>query len=538
MKPFWEQLAIIWQRIDWPQRIGLILLAGVFALAVGIVMYMGSQPDYRVLASGLTRAQTAEIVNYLESQGEPYQLADRDTTVLVSQPRMYPLRTILAEQGMMGDGSDGFELLNEAPFGISTFREQKQYDRAVAGELQRSFKEIPGVRSARVLITRAPASPFLRDEQPSTAAVKLEMAPGQRLSDRQLAGIIHLTSGAVEGLSPDQVMVADDTGLLTQGDEDPGALRAGDALAAEEAHEQHLSDKAQAMLDRVLGPGRSLVKVTVDLDFTKRSTAERLPLAGQVKRSRTVATDESTPIPSGGGVAGTAANIEAPGNGAEATNNPATRTGEEDEREFTLGERTTATEDEVGLVRGMTVSILLDHQQEVDDEGGVTYVPYPADDQTRFQQLVLDAIGYEAARGARAAVAGIAPADVLGFSVSVDSMRFHAPAVLGDETAAAGSLTDLTSGPLMRYAGIGLALIVALGSLFIVRGQLKRAHAAYEAAEAERRRRAEEANQPDPNEVAAMELEARAELKDRIRREVDDNPQLAAGALRAWLLDA
>ena len=56
----------------------------------------------------------------------------------------------------------------------------------------------------------------------------------------------------------------------------------------------------------------SLVKVTVDLDFTKRSTAERLPLAGQVKRSRTVATDESTPIPSGGGVAGTAANVEAP----------------------------------------------------------------------------------------------------------------------------------------------------------------------------------------------------------------------------------
>ena len=51
-------------------------------------------------------------------------------------------------------------------------------------------------------------------------------------------------------------MVADDGGLLTPGDEDPHALRAGDALAAEEAHEKHLSNKAQALLDRVLGPGR------------------------------------------------------------------------------------------------------------------------------------------------------------------------------------------------------------------------------------------------------------------------------------------
>ena len=53
MKPFWEQLAVIWQRIDWPQRIGLILLAGVFIAATVVVGYVGSRPDYRVLASGL-----------------------------------------------------------------------------------------------------------------------------------------------------------------------------------------------------------------------------------------------------------------------------------------------------------------------------------------------------------------------------------------------------------------------------------------------------------------------------------------------------
>ena len=60
----------------------------------------------------------------------------------------------------------------------------------------------------------------------------------------------------------------------------------------------------------------------------------------------------------------------------------------------------------------------------------------------------------------------------------------------------------------------------------------------WQAAEEERRRQAQAANQPDPGEIAAQELEARTELRDRIKREVDDNPQLAAGALRAWLLDA
>ena len=32
--------------------------------------------------------------------------------------------------------------------GDSSFKEQKTYDRALAGELERSFRELPGVKSA------------------------------------------------------------------------------------------------------------------------------------------------------------------------------------------------------------------------------------------------------------------------------------------------------------------------------------------------------------------------------------------------------
>ena len=104
----------------------------------------------------------------------------------------------------------------------------------------------------------------------------------------------------------------------------------------------------------------------------------------------------------------------------------------------------------------MTVSILLDHQKNVADDGTETFVPYPNDDQQRFQQLVVDAIGFEAARGAKAAASGVQPEQVLGFSVSVDSMRFHAPDAVVDVAGIAAG--DVTSGPMMRYVGIGTLL--------------------------------------------------------------------------------
>ena len=152
MSKIWQQLRAIWGRLEVSQRVTIVfvVLAAVGA-AIGLG-YAANRPDYRMLVSDLGKGQVTEIIAYLDTNQVKYQLADRDSTILVPSKDLYRLRNELAQRELLSDGSKGFEILTKGNMWDSTFTEHRTYDRAVAGELERSFRELTGVRSARVLI--------------------------------------------------------------------------------------------------------------------------------------------------------------------------------------------------------------------------------------------------------------------------------------------------------------------------------------------------------------------------------------------------
>src|ERR1043165_8444126 len=259
MSKIWQQLRAIWGRLEAPQRATIVLvMLGANGGVLGL-RYPASRPDSRMLVSDLGKGQVAEIVAYLNSNNVVYQLADRDTTIVVPGKDLYRLRNELAERELLSDGSKGFEILAKGNMWDSTFTEHKTYDRAVPGELERSFRELSGVRSARVLIDRPQPSPFLGDDSAKPkASIKLDMAQGKRLTDRQVAGVLRLTAGAIAGLQPERVEIMDNHGLLTPASPDSSAMMAHNPLEAESARDTYLTRKAQEQLDAVLGGGRSM----------------------------------------------------------------------------------------------------------------------------------------------------------------------------------------------------------------------------------------------------------------------------------------
>ena len=84
-------------------------------------------------------------------------------------------------------------------------------------------------------------------------------------------------------MQANRIEVMDDNGLLTESDQDPGALAGSTSLEAEQAMEMHLTKKAQKLLDRILGAGRSMVSIAVDLDFTTCSEASSRKNRGGTK---------------------------------------------------------------------------------------------------------------------------------------------------------------------------------------------------------------------------------------------------------------
>jgi flagellar M-ring protein FliF len=124
-----------------------------------------------------------------------------------------------------------------------------------------------------------------------------------------------MVGSAVPGLSPTSITVTDQSGrLLTRRVESPEESfeQANEQLIAQEKTESMLAKKAQEMLDMAMGPGRSIVRVNVALDFSKTDKrSEKYDSENRVVRSETIES-ENTSSPGaggGGGVAGAVANV-------------------------------------------------------------------------------------------------------------------------------------------------------------------------------------------------------------------------------------
>ena len=101
----------------------------------------------------------------------------------------------------------------------------------------------------------------------------------------------------------------------------------------------------------------------------------------------------------------------------------------------------------------------------------------------------------------------------------------------------------------LDFAGYGLVAMVALGFLMVARGQLKRSHKAWSEAEARGRAQVEaeasrrksletEGDTEENNEVEDQKSRSRRqELKDKIRKQVTDDPNTAAQVVRKWLYE-
>ncbi len=555
MSKFWQQLMQIWSRLEVAQK-ATIVLASLGAVALVVVLsYGASQPSYQLLARDLTKAKSAEIATYLDQAGVPNKVVDNESAVLVPSQYIHRMRNELAQKDMLGEAGKGFELLDKSGFMESTFREHHTYDRAVAGELERSFREIPGVKSARVIIDRPAPSPFVADDEGKPrASIKLDVTKGSRLNDRQIAGIIALTAGAISGLDHNRVEIMDNNGLLTPKAADSTAAMANTTLEAEVAREAHLTRKAQEQLDAILGPGRGQVKVSVKLDFAKRSESSLDPTKSLAMNEKTTTSDKKTPVGGSGGVSGTAPNAENEGRPAASSPQLASETTEDAQTSYFVGQKKVTLEDEVGRIRGMSVSILLPFKSaevdELDAKGKPTgkkvqsRVAYPLEEQKRFESIVLNAIGFDAAKDIVAKVEG---APTLGgrFSSTVQSMDlYQAPS----ETVAqaAVSLPIALPGGLGDWISYGLVGLVAIVLLVVARGQLKRSHAAWAAAEAKsneassadqaKRKSAEPEVDPD-EEMKAVVKSRRNELKDNIKKAVVEDPNTAAQIVKRWLYE-
>jgi len=258
--------------------------------------FWSSHAEYNLLYGKLSDAESAKVIAALDDAKVPYKVGAGGSSILVPEDKVHLMRMQLAGRGIpRGDGV-GFEIFDKPNFGISDFVQRANYIRAVQGELSRTIGQLDEVESARVMIVLPENRLLLDKDKYPTASVFVRVRGNSQLQPQSINSIRFLVANSVEGLKPNHVSVVDNLGNVLSENSDNDSLTGltSTQLQARRNLEQYLGKKAQDMLEKVLGPGQAIVRVSADINYdTISRVEEKFDPDGQVIRSQTK-NDEST----------------------------------------------------------------------------------------------------------------------------------------------------------------------------------------------------------------------------------------------------
>jgi flagellar M-ring protein FliF len=388
-------------------RFGAGRLAAMVAVTLGLVGFFGfvifrvSQPAMGLLYSDLSSTDAASIIKDLDSRNVRYELRGDGQTILVSKSDVPKLRMELAGKGLPSGGGVGYEIFDKGDaFSSTSFVQNINHLRAMEGELSRTIRSISRVEHARVHLVIPERRLFDRDREAPRASIALKLRGDLEAS--QIRAIRNLTASAVEGLKPERVSIVDEKGrLLADGAQGDNSFA---AVALEERQmtvQRRLKTQIEDIVASVVGPGRTRVQVTADLDNNRvESKFENFDPESRVVRSTQTRTEsQQSSEPKDGSVS--VAN-ELPGAQGQNGQTGAQRDASNKNEEVVNYEisRTTRTETvEGGRIKRLSVAVLVDGIYPKTANGDAAYQPRPQDELERIGQIVRTAIGYDKGRG-------------------------------------------------------------------------------------------------------------------------------------------
>jgi flagellar M-ring protein FliF len=400
------QLRDIWGQLGATQRINVLAATFVLIAGLGVVAFWSSHADYGLLYGGLSDTEAAKVVAALDDAKVPYKTGSGGGSILVPTDKIYAMRMQLASRGIPSGDGVGFEIFDKANFGISDFVQRANYTRAIEGELARTISQIDEVQSARVMIVMPENRLLLDKDTYPTASVFVHVRGTSQLQSQSINSIRFLVANSVEGLKPNHVSVVDNMGNVLSENTDDDSLTGltSTQLVARRNLEQYLAKKAQDMLDKVLGPGQAIVRVSADINYdTVTRSDEKFDPDGQVIRTQTKHdenTDSSTTASTTpAGISGNtpAANTNTSQVAAAPVNNTQNHT-TTSTIEYDNGETKSSLVETAGGIKRLTASVSVAAQEQGTGDARKV-VPRTPQELAQLRSIVSSAVGIDATRG-------------------------------------------------------------------------------------------------------------------------------------------
>ncbi|MCP4752008.1 MAG: flagellar M-ring protein FliF [Proteobacteria bacterium] len=387
----------------------IFLFTSLGAVLVGLIafVYFSQQTTWAPAFSGVSQQDAGKIVRKLEEMNVEYVLQGGGNTILVPASAVDKVRIEVAGSGMQMGGIVGFELFDENNLGATEFQQRVQYKRAMEGELSRLITKINSIGSAKVSLAIPEKSLFIDDEKRPTASVVVDMG-NKRLSQKGVVTILNLVSGAVTGMMPEDVRVADHSGnLLSKGltDPDSSELRNKNYFYQQQV-EQRLQQKLVTQLEKITGKDRVEVRVALKMDFDSKEIVEdsvdpdKTALLSEEVSTERATGSRSIPV----GVPGVTSNSPEVRAGASEVANVSDIDKTSKRKNYVNSRIHVKKFESAGRILRMSVGVLLDGHYEYlrDDSGEVigspVYKPRTPQEMATIELIAKQTVGFEESR--------------------------------------------------------------------------------------------------------------------------------------------
>lgn len=293
----WRQFENLFRSLQGLGRTRLLALgaAGAFVVAaITIGSYYASRSSFETLYVGLTPPDISRMGAVLSEAGIPFDATSDGTKLGVPMGRAAQARALLAEKGLPGSSSAGYELFDKmGALGLTSFMQEVTRVRALEGELARTIQYLKGIRAARVHIFLPDQNALrTRKQAPSASVVIRTDLAGDGSS---APAIKQLVASAIPDMTADEVSVIGTDGTVLAGPGSGNNQTSVQNLDIERSVSQQIQESVRRTLSPYLGMDNFEVSAMARLNFDKHQTNETAyNPEGKVERSTRVVKDSES----------------------------------------------------------------------------------------------------------------------------------------------------------------------------------------------------------------------------------------------------
>jgi flagellar M-ring protein FliF len=494
-----ELFAPLFDRIGGPRRAMMLFVGLAAAGLIFAVSQWAGAPTWVPAFTGVPLESVGAMADKLDQAGVKYRLERGGADIMVAATDLAKARVALAKGGIPNSGRPGLELFDQPSWGMTDFTQRINYRRALEGELERTVSKMRGIDQAQVHLVLHETDGFGAADRPTEASVvlKLKGEPDAEV----VKGIAHLVASSVESLTSEHVTIVDDAGRLLSEAVEPNSPTGltSRQLTMQRELEEYMRSKAEKIVGQMVGATNMRVQVSASMSFDQ---VQRTTAAVDPEKQVVAAEQKAEIVPGAQGGAG--------------QNNSST-----------TYENTRSTESYVaapGAIKRLTVAVLVADHAAVAGSKAAPAKRSP-EELKQIETLVRSAVGADSVRG-----------DV----VSVVSVPFAPIVVAAVETPKTDivRVVQTAQRPLLGVLGLVLIIIVALLSLKSLKGDTYvssngQVLSLPRAADGSIMSQAALSSGP----MVPVMLPTNT-MRDKVNSTIEQQPDVAARVVRAWLKEA